>query len=148
VNVFGLLTPSTPDFRDFAAGSFSNAVDRNDDTAYERSSGQASEDGVDAAASNNGSDEKSDPDEQRENSTVSVQSQEYQRSNHDVDDDEDTDDDEKRLQTQYDVLLQQIRDAELAATLADSIGKRRSTRLAKRDVVKGRSHRPSISYVH
>lgn len=63
----------------------------------------------------------------------------------DINRDNDSDSDEP-LRTQFDQLQQQIKDSELAATLAEEGAvshQRRSTRLAKKDIVKGKLRRIS-----
>jgi hypothetical protein len=138
-SAFGLLTPSTPNFGDFVTRSFAISEDDEAEDTRECMISQAPEDDAGEATINEGNTKKSDRPEQQGNAVVSVQSQEYEQMDCDVEDSEDTDDVEP-MQPQFDMLQQQIRDAELAATLidqTDSPGNRRSTRLARKETVKG-----------
>jgi hypothetical protein len=113
-SMFGLLTPCTPSFGDFLLRS--PATFRDD----ESSPGQ--QDDVHITQDRNVS---------------HIDNEATEKDYSDAD---------EPLKTQYEKLQEQIRDAELAAALAeggDNTGKRRSTRIAQKDFVKGRLYTSS-----
>jgi hypothetical protein len=68
-----------------------------------------------------------------------VDHKQHQESHNDVDEGDNTDDDEP-IQTRFDEMEQHIKDAQIAIQLGqdlDIAGKRRSRRLAKKNVAKG-----------
>jgi len=135
------LTPNTPAFNRAFLDSpiFQKSVRRNDETAYA------------IAEVVHGDDDASSNATMRESfgfASSSVESQEHhdqaystgQQIGFDIADDDDVSDCEPR-QTRFDKLQQEIRDAELAAQLAENkntSNKRRSTRLAEKDTAKGK----------
>jgi hypothetical protein len=125
-SALGLLTPGTPSFGDFATGIF-NTVEKEDGKSDNQcANGHVFINGVGATTND------------------------CEPMDCDIKDDEVTDDDEP-IQTQFDMLQQQIRATELAAELAEeihSVGKRRSTRLAQKEVVKGKfASAPATRYL-
>jgi hypothetical protein len=118
-SALGLLTPSTPSFGDSAIGIF-NSVEEEDGKHDDRCTiGYVLNNGAGATTTGG------------------------EPMDCDVKNVDDSGDDEP-TQTQFDILQQQIRDAELAAKLDEENGtatKRRSSRLAQKDVVKGWNHR-------
>jgi hypothetical protein len=123
LNSFGLLTPKTPLFDDLIRPSPATVDGGEDDKPGTCTVSPLSEKCLDAKSENH------DVASTRA-TTVDVEPQ-------------------AQTETQYDKLQEQIRDAALAASLAhesDNPGKRRSSRLAKKEAVKGKLFTPSISH--
>jgi hypothetical protein len=143
-NSFGLLTPSTPSFSnlDTPLPSFTrHAVDgitkghgtaqllsMNENEANETNNGTSLESTVSSQV----------PQQQQSIFDIPLV-QEHHELHDSVDNDQYVEIDEP-VHTHFDEMQQHIRDAEIAAQVAldcDSSGKRRSTRLARKDIAKG-----------
>jgi hypothetical protein len=114
LNGHGLLTPKTPDFCDLVTRSPAIVNDGEDNSSDTRVNSQSPVNSLDAAS-------KDREVAGTRGSTLDVELQ-------------------AQMRTQFDIRQERIRDAEVAASLAqvDARGKRRSTRLAKREAEKGK----------
>jgi hypothetical protein len=144
INVWGLLTPGTPNIcNSIICSPITNNKEREGDpgvhtaiTALLDDENKAIEvaDGANANGIN-GSSRLQD----HEDGTGIVDHKQHQESRNDVDEGDNIDDDEP-IQTRFDEMEQHIKDAQIAIQLGqdlDIAGKRRSRRLAKKNVAKG-----------
>lgn len=155
--LFGLLTPSTPGYGDIWTRLSGDATNLKDDDNSDRtlSMGPGSEyeesplgDEL-SLTDGHAIHGKPGPEMQQEIAHMTLLPTHLQRKRKTAIASDDSDD-EELLQTQYQELQEQIKEAQLAASSAsgDQVTSRRSTRLAKKETVKGRAHRISVARRH
>lgn len=155
--LFGLLTPSTPGYGDVWTRSSGDATNLKDDDNSDRNLSiwpgfeyEESPLGDELSLTNgHAMHGKSGPEEQQAIAHIALLPTHNQRKRKAVIASDDSDDEEP-LQTQYQKLQEQIKEAQLAASSAggDQVTSRRSTRLAKKETVKGRAHRIGVARRH